>query len=189
MDWNYHVTKLLHENRRFHREYYISLQAFNRLLELLRPSITVDAVKSNASSGLFGTNRHIYPKVILTVSLCWLAGSNLIDSHSSHLWSLSSICLCQMFLDAANSCPVLSIEFPVSNKEKKAVMNGFHEKASIIYFVHALVLKMVIYSQSPNQEKGNVMASLKHIGLGIIPAMSFGLNVQAVCNHSNCCFL
>ena len=39
IDWNEHVTKLLHENR-FHREYRMSLEAFNQLLELLRPSIT-----------------------------------------------------------------------------------------------------------------------------------------------------
>jgi hypothetical protein len=49
IDWNEHVTKLLHE-KRFHREYRMSLEAFNQLLELLRPSITVYVVKSNASS-------------------------------------------------------------------------------------------------------------------------------------------
>ena len=49
IDWNEHVTKLLHENR-FQREYRMSLEAFNQLLELLRPSITVKVVKSNASS-------------------------------------------------------------------------------------------------------------------------------------------
>ena len=32
--WNEHVKKLLHENR-FHREYRMSLEAFNQLLELL----------------------------------------------------------------------------------------------------------------------------------------------------------
>jgi hypothetical protein len=44
-DWDEHVTKLLHENR-FHHEYRMSLEAFNQLLELLRSSITVSAVKS-----------------------------------------------------------------------------------------------------------------------------------------------
>jgi hypothetical protein len=46
----------------------------------------------------------------------------------------------------------------------------FLKKASSKYFVDAfLVLYMVIYSLSPNQEKdGIVMTSLKHICLGII---------------------
>ena len=48
IDWNEHVTKLLHENR-FHREYRMSLEAFNQLLELLRPSLTVHVVKSQIS--------------------------------------------------------------------------------------------------------------------------------------------
>jgi hypothetical protein len=57
----------------------MSLQAFNHLLQLLRTSITVDAVKSNASSVLYSTNQHISPELILAVGLRWLAGGNLID--------------------------------------------------------------------------------------------------------------
>ena len=57
IDWNEHVTKLLHENR-FHREYCMSLEAFNQLLDLLRPSITVNVVKPNASSALYSSNQH-----------------------------------------------------------------------------------------------------------------------------------
>ena len=44
IDWNEHVPKLLHENR-FHHEYRKSFEAVNQLLEILRPSITVYAVK------------------------------------------------------------------------------------------------------------------------------------------------
>jgi hypothetical protein len=66
IDWNEHVTKRLHENR-FHCEYRMSLEDFNQLLELLRPSITVNVVKSNASSGLYSSNQHIYPELILAM--------------------------------------------------------------------------------------------------------------------------
>jgi hypothetical protein len=45
---------------------------------------------------------------------------------------------------------------------------------------------MGIYSLSPNQEKGIVMASLKHIAWSG-HYMSYVLNVQAICD-SNCCF-
>ena len=78
IEWNEHVTKLLHENR-FHREYHMSLEAFNQLLELLRPSITANVVKSNASSGLYSSNQHIYPDLILAIVLRWLSGRKLID--------------------------------------------------------------------------------------------------------------
>ena len=78
IDWNEHVAKLLHENR-FHHEYWMTLEAFKQLLELLRLSITVNVVKSNASSGLYSSNKHIYPELILAIGLRWLAGWNLID--------------------------------------------------------------------------------------------------------------
>ena len=80
IDWNKHVTKLLHKNR-FHCEYCMSLEAFNQLLELLQPSITVNVAKSNASSGSYNSIQHIYPELIIAIGLCWLAGINLIDIH------------------------------------------------------------------------------------------------------------
>ena len=78
LDWNYHVTKCLHK---FYCEFHMSFQAFNHLLELLRPSITVNAVKSNASSSLYSTNWSIMPELIHAISICWLAGKKLIDIH------------------------------------------------------------------------------------------------------------
>ena len=108
IDWNEHVTKLLHENR-FHREYRMSLEAFNQLLELLRPSITVNVVKSNASSGLYSSNQHIYPELILAIGLRWLAGGNLIDICHVYGVSYPSVyAITKTFLDAVNSCTALS---------------------------------------------------------------------------------
>ena len=62
------------------------------------------------------------------------------------------------------------IKFPAENNEKRACWMDFLKKASSNYFVDSfLLLYMVIYSLSPNQEKdGIVMTSLKHICLGII---------------------
>ena len=41
IEWNEHVTKLLH--KKIHREYCMTLEAFNQLLEFFRPSVTVNA--------------------------------------------------------------------------------------------------------------------------------------------------
>ena len=69
LDWHDHVTKLFHENR-LHREYRMSLQAFNHLLEYFDlPSQLASAVKYNASSGLYSTNQHISPDLILAIGL------------------------------------------------------------------------------------------------------------------------
>ena len=120
-----------------------SFQAFNHHpLELLWPSITIDAVKSNASSGLSSTNQHIYPKFDLAIGLHWLAGRNLIDICDVYGVSYASVyVITQTFHDAVNSfCPVLSFKFPATNKEKQSVMNGFPEKTSSNYFADVLVV-------------------------------------------------
>ena len=117
------------------------LQAFNHLLQLLRPSITVDAVKSNASSGLYSTNQHIYPKLIHAIGLHWLAGGNLMDiCHVCGVSYPSLYAITKTFLDAVNSWAALSIKLPKTNKDKQTVMNGFLEETSINYFMDALVL-------------------------------------------------
>ena len=84
LDWNDHVTKLLHENM-FHLEYRMSLQAFNHLMQdLLRPSITVNAVKSNASSGLY-TRIHGFKNFNKTDSLFILFTITFLWQHTSLL--------------------------------------------------------------------------------------------------------
>ena len=120
----------------------MSLEAFNnQLLELLRLSITVYVVKSNASSILYSSNQHIYPELILAIVLRWLSGRKLIDIRHVYGVSYPSVyAITKAFLDAVNSCTALSIKLPTTNKEKQTVMNGFLEKASSNYFVDALVL-------------------------------------------------
>jgi hypothetical protein len=107
----------------------MSLEAYKQLLELIRPSITVNVVKSNASFGLYSSNQHIYPELILAIGLRWLAGGNLIDiRHVYGVFYPSVYAITKTFLDAVNSCTALSIKFP-TNKEKQTVMNRFLEKA------------------------------------------------------------
>ena len=104
-------------------------------------SITVNVVKSNASSGLYSSNQHIYPELILAIGLRWLADGNLIDITHVYGVSYPSVyAITKTFLDAVNSCTTLSIKFPTKNKEKQTVMNGFLEKSESNYFVDALVV-------------------------------------------------
>ena len=146
----------------------MSLEAFNQLLELLRPSITVNVVKSNASSGLYISNQHFYPEVILAIGLRWLAGGNLIDIRHVYGVSYPSVyAITKTFLDAVNSCTALSIKFLTTNKEKQTVMNGFLEKSEQ-QLSRGCIGAIDGYLQPVSKpKKGIVMASLKNIGLGI----------------------
>ena len=114
----------------FHRENRMSLEGFNQLLELLRPSITLNVVKSKTSSGLYSSNQHIYPELIHAIGLCWLAGGNLMDIRHVYGVSHPSVyAITKTFLDAVNSCTAFSMKFPITNKEKQTVMNGLLEKS------------------------------------------------------------
>ena len=98
----------------------MSLEAFYQLLELLRPSITANVVKSNASSGLYSSNQHIYPELILAIELRWLAGEKLIDICHVYGVSYPSVyVITKTSLDVVNSCTALSIKFPY-NKQGEA---------------------------------------------------------------------
>jgi hypothetical protein len=56
------------------------------------------------------TNQHIYPEFILAISLLWLEGGNLADSHYyvNGVTYPSFYAISQMFLDAVNSWTALS---------------------------------------------------------------------------------
>ena len=73
LSWNEHVSLLLHEDL-FTRTYRMSYDAFNTLLELLRPSISCDLIKSKNC-----TPEPIYPELVMAIGLQWLAGGSYLD--------------------------------------------------------------------------------------------------------------
>jgi hypothetical protein len=107
LNWNEHVVKLLHENA-FDRKYHMSYDAFNILLELLRPDITCNIVKSMNSC-----NEPIFPELVLATGLRWLAGGSYLDQKDVYSYSQSSYYRIQdIFIDAVLTCDDLDIRFP-----------------------------------------------------------------------------
>jgi hypothetical protein len=101
------VVKLLHENA-FDRKYHMSYDAFNILLELLRPDITCNIVKSMNSC-----NEPIFPELVLATGLRWLAGGSYLDQKDVYSYSQSSYYRIQdIFIDAVLTCDDLDIRFP-----------------------------------------------------------------------------
>jgi hypothetical protein len=107
LNWNEHVVKLLHENA-FDQKYHMSYDAFNILLELLRPDITCNIVKSMNSC-----NEPIFPELVLATGLRWLAGGSYLDQKDVYSYSQSSYYRIQdIFIDAVLTCDDLDICFP-----------------------------------------------------------------------------
>jgi hypothetical protein len=112
--------------------------------------------------------------LILAIGLCWLAGGNLITFVMVYGVSYPSVyVITKTFLDAVNSCTALSIKIPTTNKEKQAVMNGFLEKSE------QQLLRGCIGAIDGYLQPCDGFPQAYWSGY----YMSYGLNVQAVCEH------
>ena len=49
LDWNRHKERLLHQNK-FHKQYRMEAEAFDVLVDILRPAVQVNEIRSMAST-------------------------------------------------------------------------------------------------------------------------------------------
>ena len=127
LNWNEHVQKLQHEGT-FNRMYRMSLESFNKLVDLLREEITVDFAKSsNSTRG----NEPIFPELVVA------AGLLAHGMNCNHLLvkevvgcSKSSIDrVVEMFRLAVLGCSELDIKLPTTEQELQAAADGFDRKS------------------------------------------------------------
>jgi hypothetical protein len=75
LDWAKHVDHQTHTDE-FTKKYRMTLETFNKLLEILRPYITVDPIKSqNSTPG----SLPIHPELVMAIGIRWLAGGSYHD--------------------------------------------------------------------------------------------------------------
>ena len=74
--WGRHVEVLQHRGE-FGRTYHMELATFEKLVEILRPAVTLDATKSSNSTQ--GESMPIYPELVVAVGLRWLGGGKYCD--------------------------------------------------------------------------------------------------------------
>ena len=175
VNWLMHVEKLTHQDM-FDRTYWMSLNAFNTLLELLWGYITFDILKS-----LNSCNDPIYPKLVLTTGLHWLAGGSYLDIKEVYNFSRSSYYWCRdTFLDAVLDCEALAIKFPEMPEEIEQVWARFEAKSSqrvmqgCVGALDGLLAR--ICCPTATESDGNPRAY--HSG----HYNDYGLNVQAICD-------
>jgi hypothetical protein len=101
--------------KKFKRYYRMSLASFNKLLELLCAHIPINLKQSkNDSKG----KHPIIAEIVLHCTLEYLSGCSYHDIHTSAGLSRSSFYRCIYWgIDAINSCPQLSIKFPMTVSE------------------------------------------------------------------------
>jgi hypothetical protein len=175
LNWNEHVAKLLHENA-FDRKYRMSYNAFNILLELLRPDITCNIVKSMNSC-----NEPIFPELVLATGLRWLAGGSYLDQKDVYSYSQSSYYRIQdIFIDAVLTCDDLDICFPDFAEDLESVRVRFESKSTNLVFRGCVGAMdgLLVRIKCPTVKESNGNPRAYHSG----HYNADGLNVQAICD-------
>ena len=175
LSWNQHVEKLLHEEG-FDRKYRMSYDAFTLLLDLLRPDITCDIIKS-----LNSCDEPIYPELVLASGLRWLGGGSYLDQKDVYSFSRSSYYRIQdIFLDAVLKCEELDIRFPDTAEELESVRVRFESKSTnrVIQGCVGAIDGLLARINCPSVDECNGNPRAYHSG----HYNAYGLNVQAICD-------
>ena len=114
IDWDAHVEKLCHE-KHFKREYQISLEAFNKLVFILSPSLQRNNMYSHSSTP-------ISPIIIVSIGIWYLAGGEL--SNIRHVFGVSAAEACnfiECFIERTLHCDSMRITLPQNPEEWDAI--------------------------------------------------------------------
>jgi hypothetical protein len=174
LNWVQHVLKLLH-TKEFGQTYRMSHDAFQTLLDILRPTITVDVVKSRNSTP---SSEPIYPELVMHIGLRWLAGGAFADIRDTVGVSSPSVYRCRdMFIDAVLAAQELDLKFPETLEEVYKAAIRFKQKSSngvMSGCVGCLDGILITIRQPPRVVNPRAFYSGHYC--------SMGLNVQAVCD-------
>jgi hypothetical protein len=107
MNWNLHVQSLLHENL-FHVKYRMYLDAFNKLLDLLTPTLRL-----KEQFAIVLGFEPICNELMLHRAIRYLAGGSYHDIRATaHISKPSFFWLLWYTIAAINSCQALAVELP-----------------------------------------------------------------------------
>ena len=173
--WQQHVQLLLHENQ-FHVMYRMSLRSFNKLLELLSPTLQL-----NERFGMLSSGEPITCENMLHCTLRFLAGGSYHDIRQSASISKASFYrIIWHTITTINNCASLAIKLPRAIDELTAVADGFKSKSTgegaMTGCVGSLDGFLLRIKAPSHAECGNVPAYYSgHY-------CCYGINVQAMCD-------
>ena len=182
LNWQEHIVRELHTGT-FGAKYHMPLPQFNKLVNLLRDGITVDAVRSSASTC---GNTPIYPELIAGMTLRFLGGEkvkSLEDIFGVDHSSVSRLIeLCFTTIVESNH-KELQIVLPQSTMELTDLARGFDSISSGDGLFYSCVGAIDGWLCSTIQpiDGDDVIANKRDYFSGHYQC--FGLNVQAICDH------
>ncbi|EGZ12290.1 hypothetical protein PHYSODRAFT_317433 [Phytophthora sojae] len=151
---------------------------FNRLVDMLRPSLSVDGVMSTRRTGV----APISEEVVLHCTLRYLAGGSYLDIRDVAQLSVASFYRClNKGIFAILNCTELAIQLPTTPREIECAAAEFAKSSSegvldgCVGCVDGMLVRII--TPTRKQAGGNVRAYFS----GHYHHM--GLNIQAACDH------
>jgi len=173
INWHLHTQSLLHENL-FHVKYRMSLESFNKLLDLLSPHLWL-----KDKYAVMNGSEPISCEIMLHCAIRFLAGGSYHDIHATvNISKASFFCLVWHTIDAINCCEVFYVILPTLHD-----LSSLHAAFRNISYcgvmdgcVGALDGYLMRITAPSNTECGNVGAYFSgHY-------CTYGVNVQAMCD-------
>jgi len=182
MNWHEHVRDILREGQHeFRKDYRMSLASFNKLCNLLRPSIQVNKEMSTRRTG----EDPISPEMMLHCLLRYLAGGSIRDIRIVVRISTKSFYrIVYKCVDAILNCKDLHYHFPNTQAALNDVSAGFADITGngLIQGCVGCMDGMLLRISAPTLKQAK---NAKSFFSGHY--QDFGMNVQAVCD-SQCRF-
>lgn len=175
LDWNEHVRREIHTNT-FEMKYHMRLDSFEKLVDFLRPLISVDKLQSiRSTSG----NDPVKPEHIVGMGLRFLGGE-LIKSLEDIFGiddSYVRVCITN-FLDAVDV--TFNFSLPKTDAEKKALAAGFKERSTSEGTFDGVIGAIDGWLCSTIQPRDSYILNKRDYYSGHYQC--FGMNVQAICD-------
>ena len=124
MNWEFHVQKLEYEGM-FNKKYRMSINAFNNLVQTLRPHILHESDRCNS------IQEKITIELMVSATIRLLAGGSYLDIYETHGVTYSYLYrLRDKVLEAILKCPSLKIRFPEEQSKRDEIRVGFMQASN-----------------------------------------------------------
>jgi hypothetical protein len=172
---NYHGA-FCAQRAQFENRHHMTEESFDVLLEILRDKITVNYVKSMASTD---RNEPIYPEVVLASGLRFLGGDFPKTIADLFGFSVNSaVRVIQLFMDAVECCPQLELKLPTTDEEIEKCRDEWAQLSSaggLFYGFVGAIDGWLCCSKMPKGVDNQLDYRSGHY-------QRYGLNIQAVCD-------
>ena len=174
LNWQSHVEKLQYE-RLFEKKYRMSLRAFQKLVNILRPYVNHQWWKRKQSQ------QAVTMEIMVSATIRMLAGGSYLDIYETHGLTYSYLYrIRDKIIDAILRCDEIKIKFPTEQEKLDEIRVGFMQSSNCNLLHKCLGVKDGLLQpiNCPNSRDCNGNQDGYFSG----HYQTYGLNCQGICD-------